>query len=150
MSKYSYILFLCIYIYYDIDITKEGVTLIKKLTKNKIIIISCILMLIIGVFICIMLLNGKSNASNNGTTSYESLQRRTKITHDGSTLQITRNILSNEPLVTNGSWTILMYICRSDLESQFKCATQDIEEIMESKWKDKNTSLLHLFQYYLT
>ena len=117
--------------------------MIKKLTKNKIIIISCILMLIIGTFICIMLLNGKSKASNNGTTSYEALQRRTKITHDGSSLQITRNSLSDEPLVSNGSWTILMYICGSDLESIFKCATQDIEEIMAAKWKDSNVSNLN-------
>lgn len=51
---------------------------------------------------------------------------------DSGRLSITRNALGSTPMGDEGTWTIFVYMCGSDLESENGCATMDIAEMLDA------------------
>ena len=51
---------------------------------------------------------------------------------DSGRLSITRNSVGSVPMGEDGTWTVFVYICGSDLESEYGCATSDISEMLDA------------------
>ena len=51
---------------------------------------------------------------------------------DSGRLSITRNSAGSVPMGEDGTWTVFVYICGSDLESEYGCATSDISEMLDA------------------
>ena len=49
---------------------------------------------------------------------------------DSGRLNITRSSVGSVPMGEDGTWTVFVYICGSDLESEYGCATSDISEML--------------------
>lgn len=47
-------------------------------------------------------------------------------------LNITRSSVGSVPMGEDGTWTVFVYICGSDLESEYGCATSDISEMLDA------------------
>lgn len=51
---------------------------------------------------------------------------------DSGRLNITRSSVGSVPMGEDGTWTVFVYICGSDLESEYGCATSDISEMLDA------------------
>lgn len=51
---------------------------------------------------------------------------------DSGKLNITRSSVGSVPMGEDGTWTVFVYICGSDLESEYGCATSDISEMLDA------------------
>lgn len=73
---------------------------------------------------------------SNSLSGDDAYSTKLSVSDDGS-LTIKRNLKSNDkPNNTNRAWTILVYLCGSDLESEDGCATLDINEMAEATASD--------------
>ena len=75
------------------------------------------------------------NIESTGGTGYE---RNTNLSVDASgKLQVKRNELGNEPMGKEGTWTVFVYMCGSDLETNYNSASTDIKEMISASESDK-------------
>lgn len=51
-------------------------------------------------------------------------------------LQVKRNELGNEPMGKEGTWTIFIYMCGSNLETDYNAASADIKEMISASESD--------------
>ncbi len=73
---------------------------------------------------------------SNSLSGDDAYSTKLSVSDDGR-LTIKRNFKSNnKPDNTNRAWTILVYLCGSDLESEDGCATLDINEMAEATASD--------------
>ncbi len=73
---------------------------------------------------------------SNSLSGDDAYSTKLSVSDDGR-LTIKRNLKSNDkPNNTNRAWTILVYLCGSDLESEDGCATLDINEMAEATASD--------------
>lgn len=73
---------------------------------------------------------------SNSLSGDDAYSTKLSVSDDGR-LTIKRNLKSNDkPDNTNRAWTILVYLCGSDLESEDGCATLDINEMAEATASD--------------
>jgi hypothetical protein len=56
-------------------------------------------------------------------------------------LTVKRNKVGNTPMGNEDSWTIFVYLCGSDLESNYGEATKDVKEMMAGKY-NKNVNIV--------
>lgn len=76
--------------------------------------------------------SGSYGSSSEETPGAESQARGTymSLTGDGN-IEINRNVkLGNTPMGKEGTWTIFVYLCGSNLESECGFATSDMEEML--------------------
>ena len=79
----------------------------------------------------------EGTSETGGNTS---VTRNSVLVVDNSTgaLTINRPVRSEEvPMGESGTWTVFVYICGSDLESQYGMGTADMEEMLEASTGDK-------------
>lgn len=82
--------------------------------------------------------DSKKSSESSGPVEYKSLGRaaRMALTDDGE-LQIERSGFTNtKAMGDEGTWTIFVYMCGSDLESQNGMATGDLEEMLAGSTAD--------------
>ena len=92
------------------------------------------LTLISGVIVGGLVFNkaSKSKADEVSVKDYE-LKRRTNLEVDASgKLNIKRNSLGDVSMGKEDSWTLFVYMCGSDLESEGGCASADIKEMISA------------------
>ena len=84
-------------------------------------------------------LNSKNVKANEvQKTSGSEDVRRTNLSVDANgTLQVNRNKLGDEPMGDEGTWTIFIYMCGSDLETNYQAASNDIKEMISGAESDK-------------
>lgn len=98
---------------------------------------------VMGVVICGIVISGLAinkieNSKADGTYTKDSeLSRRTILeVDDNGKLQITRNPLGNVSMGKKDSWTLFVYMCGSDLETDGNCASTDIKEMISAGESD--------------
>lgn len=94
-----------------------------------------------GIIISGLVINKMDNSKAEGAYTKDSEKnRRTCIEVDDSgKLQVTRNPLGDVSMGKDGTWTLFVYMCGSDLESEGGSASADIKEIISaSESKDVN------------
>lgn len=116
------------------DINENSGKISKIMKKSHIIIAVSILvavMIIIGIVANRMLYKkGKADNSSTLKTEYASMSRDTIFSVDGSgKLQITRERVEDKTENMEDSWTVLMYMTATDLESKKKLASRELKKI---------------------
>ena len=108
-----------------------------KCIKNFKIIISCILILSLAVGF-ITLRNFVSAGTQNN--DYASVNRDTFISVDtNGVLQINRSKRDKEEIMgQENAWTLFIYLCGSNLETQYQCASKDIREMLSANFNSEN------------
>ena len=108
--------------------------IMNKISKKGYAILSSILIISIAVSsLCLHFFSKANNSQQISTkgseTDYASIERDTSLSVDSSgVLQISRNERKEEKIMgKENTWTIFMYLCGSNLESQYQAATTDIE-----------------------
>ena len=103
----------------------------KKLFKKTVI---CMLICGLSIVAFFKLNKEESKADNNDYT----LTRRSNLSVDNNgALQISRESLGDTPMGKDSTWTIFIYMCGSDLESNYNAASTDIKEILSATESDK-------------
>ena len=117
----------------------------NKISKKGYAILSSILIISIAVSsLCLHFFSKADNSQQISTkgsdTDYASIERDTSLSVDSSgVLQISRNERKDEKIMgKENTWTIFMYLCGSNLESQYQAATTDIEEILSANFNSEN------------
>ena len=117
----------------------------NKISKKGYAILSSILIISIAVSsLCLHFFSKANNSQQISTkgseTDYASIERDTSLSVDSSgVLQISRNERKEEKIMgKENTWTIFMYLCGSNLESQYQGATTDIEEILSANFNSEN------------
>ena len=115
--------------------------MLQKLGKKTYAIIASF----IAVSLCIaaVCLNIFSNANKKESTGgfnndYSSIERDTSISVNDGVLQIERTQKEEISMGAEDTWTLLMYMTGSNLETQYENATKDIREILDSKINSEN------------
>lgn len=117
--------------------------------KGRIIISSILVLAIITCLSMFSIFSNASRKSNTASTSgendYSSIERDTSITVDSSgVLQISRKNREQEiPMGKENSWTIMLYLTGTNLESQYGNATSDIREILKARYDSNNVDNLN-------
>ena len=79
-----------------------------------------------------------AKADNIKSTSGTEYERNTNLSVDSNgVLQVKRNELGNDPMGKEGTWTVFVYMCGSDLESNYHAASTDIKEMISASESDK-------------
>lgn len=92
--------------------------------------------MVLAGFSAVNFKNAKAN--NIEKTSGNDYVRNTNLSVDSSgTLNVNRNILGDEPMGDKGTWTIFVYMCGSDLETNYQSASTDIKEMISGAESDK-------------
>lgn len=79
-----------------------------------------------------------SNGGNNGGAAVKSVTSMSmSVNQESGNVDITRPVSSETPMANDGSWTIFVYLCGTDLESNYGAATGDIEEMCSAASSDK-------------
>ena len=109
----------------------------NKLSKRGYAILSSIL--IVSILISSFSFYYISKAYND-STDYASVKRDTAISVDSNgILQISRTSREKEIIMgKENSWTLFIYLCGSNLESQYQCATNDIQEMLSANINSEN------------
>ena len=114
--------------------------------KTKIIIAICSLVLVASVVLGTAFFKKKPHAdtptSNEEATQTSSdfyyVNRDTTISVENGILKVNRTKKEEKPMGTDGTWTILMYFCGTNLEEQYSAASRDFEEMLNCNL-DKET-----------
>ena len=118
--------------------------------KGRIVLAS---ILIISLLACLSIFSIFSNARKsslstvtNGENDYSSIERDTSITVDSNgVLQISRKNRDQEiSMGKENTWTILLYLTGTNLESQYGNATNDIREILHARYNADNTNNINI------
>lgn len=117
-------------------------------TKIK-YIISCILILSLAA--SSLALHNFASANNQNITEntnndYASVNRDTFISVDtNGVLQIKRNKRDKEEIMgKKNSWTLFIYLCGSNLETQYQYASKDIKEMLSANFNSENINNLNI------
>ena len=117
----------------------------NKINKKGYAILSSVLIISIAISsLCLHFFSKANNSQQMSTkgsdTDYSSIERDTTLSVDSSgVLQINRNEREEEKIMgKENTWTIFMYLCGSNLESQYQAATTDIEEILSANFNSEN------------
>ena len=117
----------------------------NKINKKGYAILSSVLIISIAISsLCLHYFSKANNSQQMSTkgsdTDYSSIERDTTLSVDSSgVLQINRNEREEEKIMgKENTWTIFMYLCGSNLESQYQAATTDIEEILSANFNSEN------------
>ena len=123
--------------------------------KHKIIIGICSLVLVASIGIGISVFNKKPHADSPQPTNTENesaisaefsnTKRDTSISVENGILKVNRTKKEESPMGPDGTWTIFMYVCGTDLESQYASATHDFDEIIDADWNSdvlKNLNII--------
>lgn len=79
-----------------------------------------------------------AKADNIKSTNGTEYERNTNLSVDSNgVLQVKRNELGNESMGKEGTWTVFVYMCGSDLESNYHAASTDIKEMISASESDK-------------
>ena len=79
-----------------------------------------------------------AKADSIESSSGAKYERNTNLSVDSNgVLQVKRNELGNEPMGKKGTWTIFVYMCGSDLETNYHAASTDIKEMISASESDK-------------
>ena len=79
-----------------------------------------------------------AKADSIESSSGAKYERNTNLSVDSNgVLQVKRNELGNEPMGKEGTWTIFVYMCGSDLETNYHAASTDIKEMIPASESDK-------------
>ena len=131
----------------------------KRLSKQKKIVIGCVggVLALGAVALGCYSFFGGSRASRYGEstkqgvvetittpTDYAQVNRDTSISADNGQLKIERTKKIDTPMGEEGTWTIFMYVCGTDLERVFSGATKDFTEIAEAKFSSETFSKLNI------
>ncbi|MCR5250704.1 MAG: hypothetical protein K6E50_08880 [Lachnospiraceae bacterium] len=81
--------------------------------------------------------HGKGGDTEVLTRSGSITPMRMSVNRSGGTMTIERPESMETPMVKDGSWTIFVYICGSNLESESGCASWDIDEMCAASASDK-------------
>ena len=79
--------------------------------------------------------NGGNSGNSGSTRSVSSMQM--SVDQESGSVQITRPESSETAMANDGSWTIFVYLCGTDLESEYGAATGDVEEMCAAASSDK-------------
>lgn len=116
--------------------------------KNK-IIISCVV--IISLAISSFTLHNFVSANNQDITKdanneYANVNRDTFISVDtNGVLQINRSKRDKEEIMgQENAWTLFIYLCGSNLETQYQCASKDIREMLSANFNSENINNLNI------
>ncbi len=117
-------------------------------TKIK-FIISCILILSLAA--SSLALHNFTSANNqditkNTNNDYASVNRDTFISVDtNGVLQIKRNKRDKEEIMgKENSWTLFIYLCGSNLETQYQYASKNIKEMLSANFNSENINNLNI------
>ena len=119
----------------------------NKISKKGYAILSSILVLSLAISsLCLHFFSKADRSRQSFTkgidTDYASIERDTSISVDSSgVLQINRkekDSTSEKSMGAEGSWTLFMYMCGSDLETNYLAATTDIKEILAANINTDN------------
>lgn len=113
----------------------------KIINKKKKIILSCILTIsLVITCLCINTSSKATEATNDNLTDYSSISRDTSISVDeNGVLNISRNKREKEQIMgPENTWTLFVYMTGSNLESQYECASYDIEEMLKANFTEEN------------
>ena len=123
----------------------------KTISKKGYVVIASIL--IISMLAGLSIFGIFSNASRNskltttkGNDDYASVERDTSISVDSNgILQINRKTREQEiPMGKENSWTLMLYMTGTNLESQYGNATNDINEILRSRFNTDNADNVNI------
>ena len=79
-----------------------------------------------------------AKADNIKGTSGTEYERNTNLSVDSNgALRVKRNDIGNEPMGEKGTWTVFVYMCGSDLETNYNAASTDIKEMISASESDK-------------
>ena len=78
-----------------------------------------------------------SNGGNNGGSGKSANSMSMSVDQESGSVNITRPESAETPMASDGSWTIFVYLCGTDLESEYGAATGDIEEMCYAASSDK-------------
>ena len=79
-----------------------------------------------------------NNNGNGGSGSVKSItSMQMSVDQNTGSTEITRPVSSETPMANDGSWTIFVYLCGADLESDGGMATDDIMEMCNATASDK-------------
>lgn len=117
----------------------------NKISKKGYAILSGIIVLSLALSsLCLHFFSkadrSKQTITKGVDTDYASIERDTSISVDSNgVLQINRKEKNNEKIMGNeDTWTIFMYLCGSNLESDYLSATTDIKEILAANINPDN------------
>ena len=119
----------------------------NKISKKGYAILSSILILSLAISSLCLHFFSKADRSRQSFTKgidadYASIERDTSISVDSSgVLQINRkekDSTSEKSMGAEGTWTLFMYMCGSDLETNYLAATTDIKEILAANINTDN------------
>ena len=89
--------------------------------KKCLVALALVGVMVLAGFSAVNFKNAKAN--NVEKTSGNEFIRNTNLSVDSSgTLNVNRNILGDEPMGDKGTWTIFVYMCGSDLETNYQSA----------------------------
>ena len=118
--------------------------------KSKItILIILITILLCGTIISHASSNTKGNTKSSNTkgwVEFDITNRHTFIsTNKNGVLNIKRDLYKNErPMSDDDTWTILMYVAGTNLESSYSNATADFKEMMSANFNSTNAKNINL------
>lgn len=117
----------------------------NKINKKGYAILSVIIILSLALSSLCLHFFSKADRSQLATTKgtetdYSGIERDTSISVDSNgVLQINRNERENETIMgKENTWTIFMYLCGADLETNYLAATTDIKEILAANINTDN------------
>ncbi len=82
--------------------------------------------------------DGGASGSGGATTtrSLEGASTRLQVSRSTGEMTITRSPLGNTSMGEDGTWTIFVYLCGADLESNIGMATGDLQEMLDAVASD--------------
>ena len=81
-----------------------------------------------------------SSHADETTNNYKSVKRDTKVSVDeNGVLNITRTTKQEEKIMgKEDTWTLFVYMTGSNLESEYECASNDIQEMLKANFTEEN------------